>query len=89
MRELPMYRSQLTSPCVTAMIIRNHLGAHWFGVGPNQTNRSTSVQAMFVAILLPAMKREERRACGEVGKTSIVLASITYVHICSHAPVHR
>lgn len=88
MRELPACCSQLTSSCVTVMIIRNHLGAYWLGVVPNQTNRSTSVLAMFVVILVPAMKHEERRACGEVGKTSIALASTTYVHICLHAPVH-
>lgn len=39
----------------------------------------TSVSLMFVVILVAAMKHEERRACGEVGKTSIALPSTTYV----------
>lgn len=69
MREMPMCYSQLTSSCVTVMIIRNHLDVYQFGVGPTQTNRSMSKQAMFVVILVAAMKREERRACGDVGKT--------------------
>lgn len=69
MREMPMCYSQLTSSCVTVMIITNHLDVYQFGVGPNQTDRSMSKQTMFVVILVAAMKREERRACGDVGKT--------------------
>lgn len=82
MREMPMCYSQLASSCVTVMIIRIHLDVYWFGVGPNQTNRSMSKQAVFVVILVAAMKREERRACGDVGKTSIALSSIA--HACMH-----
>lgn len=82
MREMPMCYSQLTSSYVTVMIIRNHLDVYQFGVGPNQTDRSMSKQTMFVVILVAAMKREERRACGDVGKTGIVLSSIA--HACMH-----
>lgn len=43
MREPPTCCSRLTSSRVAVMMIRNHLGARWFGVVPNQTNRSTPV----------------------------------------------
>lgn len=57
-RVIPTLCSQLISSRVTVMIIRNHLGVHWFGVGPHQTNRSASVPAMFVVVRVIAMKHE-------------------------------
>lgn len=57
----------------------------WFGVGLNQSG-SMSAQAMFVVTLVSEMKREERRTCGDVGKT---LVALTHICMCLGAPVHH